>query len=66
MTTKENTNKNDSHQLGRYQLSDMIEVIARQRAGTATAEDTMLVLQNTELATVAAKILVKNHNNQLD
>jgi hypothetical protein len=60
MTAKDRANKNDSHLLGRFKLSGMLDAVARQRDGTGSAEDTMFILQNTELAQLCANILVKN------
>jgi hypothetical protein len=62
MTTKDRANKNDSHLLGRFKLSGMLEAVARQREGNGTAEDTMFMLQNSELAQLCANILVKNRH----
>lgn len=50
MNAKDDTNKNNSHLLGRFKFPYVKEAVERELDGTATSADTMLILKEFELA----------------
>jgi len=65
MTTKDNTNKNDSHLLGRFKLPQVKAAIERELDGTATSADTMLILKEFELANFIRSSFIRSRKEHV-
>lgn len=60
MTIKDDTNKNDSHLLGRFKLPQVKAAIERELDGCATPADTMLILKEFELANMLRRSFIRS------
>jgi hypothetical protein len=65
MTTKDNTNKNDSNLLGRFKLPQVKAAIERELDGTATSADTMLILKEFELANFIRSSFIRSRKEYI-
>ena len=65
MTIKDNTNKNDSHLLGRFKFPQVQAAIERELAGTATPDDLMLILREFELASFIRRSFIRSRSEHI-
>lgn len=65
MTIKDNTNKNDSHLLGRFKMPQVKAAVERQLDGTATPDDLMLILKEFELASFIRRSFIRSRSEHI-
>ncbi len=65
MTTKDDTNKNNSHYLGRFKFPYVKEAVERELDGCATPADTMLILKEFELANFIRRSFIHSRREHI-
>jgi len=65
MNAKDNTDKNNSHLLGRFKLPQVKAAIERELDGTATSADTMLILKEFELANFIRSSFIRSRKEHV-